>query len=113
MGGGGCTDCACAVLDIPDAPLPRECRPTIDERTKSPTEPSKCGNFDPVRRPEHYARLRPEPLEVIEEWGLNFHRGSALKYIARAGHKGDEIEDLDKARQYLEREIAMLRRRQA
>lgn len=109
--GHTCPGCN-GVPAMPPLPLPRECRDTLADRVKAPTEPSESG-YDPVRRPAHYARLRPEPLEVIEAWGLGFHLGNVVKYIARAGHKGSEVEDLDKARQYLERRIAMLRRRQA
>lgn len=55
--------------------------------------------------PPHYAALSPEPIDVIEAWGLGFHLGNVLKYIARAGRKGPAIEDLEKARWYLDREI--------
>lgn len=63
------------------------------------------------RGPSHYTRLNPEPLDVIESWGLDFHRGQVLKYIARAGHKviASEVNDLEKAVVYLERKIAILR----
>jgi len=58
--------------------------------------------------PAHYTRLDPEPITVIESWGLGFHLGNALKYIARAGHKDgvDVSEDLAKARWYIERELS-------
>ena len=42
-------------------------------------------------------------------WLLNFNRGNILKYIARAGKKKDELGDLLKAQDYLEREIQILR----
>lgn len=58
--------------------------------------------------PEHYNRLKPEPKDVIRSWGLNFNMGNAVKYIARAGHKGDIVEDLKKAQQYLQFEIDAL-----
>lgn len=61
-------------------------------------------NPDPTN-PTHYKRLTPEPIDVIEKWGLGFHLGNALKYIARAGHKlgVDAKEDLAKAAWYLAR----------
>ena len=65
-----------------------------------------------VIHPAHYNTGKIEAWDAIYAWGLNFHRGSAVKYIARAGHKGDaakEIEDLEKARFYLEDEIARLK----
>ncbi len=61
---------------------------------------------DMVNHPPHYALLQPEPIDVIEGWGLGFHLGNAVKYIARAGRKTESpIEDLKKARFYLDREI--------
>lgn len=48
--------------------------------------------------PEHYNRLNPQPKDVIRAWGLNFNLGSAVKYISRAGHKDDIVQDLKKHR---------------
>ncbi|WP_207654227.1 DUF3310 domain-containing protein [Clostridium sporogenes] len=42
----------------------------------------------------------------MEDWNLNFNLGNAIKYIARAEHKGNKKEDLEKAVWYLEREIS-------
>ncbi len=68
------------------------------------------GPTDPVDRPSHYVRLKPEPLDVIQKWGLSFARGSAVKYIARAGHKegASEATDLRKAIALLQKEVARL-----
>ena len=58
--------------------------------------------------PDHYkGDRRFEPIEVIEDWGLNYRLGNALKYIARNGRKPgeDAREGLKKAIWYLEREI--------
>ena len=62
---------------------------------------------DPVSHPAHYTDGKIEVIDFIEDKGLNFHRGNAVKYIARAGKKDPtkEIEDLKKARWYLDREI--------
>ena len=58
---------------------------------------------------EHYCMNGLEAIDVIEAFGLNFSRGSALKYILRAGRKtDDEVRDLEKARAYIDREIARL-----
>lgn len=63
-----------------------------------------------VKSPKHYTEGRKfEPKDVIRDWGLNFNMGSALKYIARAGRKGDPIEDLEKAREYLSFEVEALK----
>lgn len=61
--------------------------------------------------PSHYRGDRKfEPIEVIEDWGLNYRLGNALKYISRNGRKPSEdpAEGLKKAIWYLEREIAAL-----
>lgn len=63
---------------------------------------------DPVR-PDHYHRESGhEVIDVIAAWGLDFDRGNVVKYVARAGRKGDELTDLRKAKQYLEHAIARL-----
>ena len=61
---------------------------------------------DAINSPDHYTRGGIESIDFIEAKGLNFHRGNAVKYLARAGFKppGDramEIEDLKKARWYI------------
>ena len=64
---------------------------------------------DSVHRPAHYAEGRIyEPIAVIEDWELNYRLGNAVKYISRAGRKQDALEDLKKARWYLDREIDQL-----
>lgn len=64
---------------------------------------------DMVKHPAHYTQGRNfEPKDVIRDWELNFNLGSALKYIARAGRKDDIIQDLCKAREYLNFEISAL-----
>ena len=64
---------------------------------------------DVVRHPSHYTKGRKyEPWKVIRDWGLNFNLGSAVKYIARAGRKDDILQDLKKAKQFLEFEIEAL-----
>lgn len=62
---------------------------------------------DPVSHPEHYTRFNGiEVIQLTEH--LNFCRGNAVKYIARAGAKdpAKEIEDLEKAVWYIQREIS-------
>lgn len=65
---------------------------------------------DAVNRPAHYTDGKIEVIDFIEDKGLNFHRGNAIKYIARAGKKDPtkEVEDLKKARWYIDREIKRL-----
>lgn len=82
----------------PSAPEPRA--------TSCPTV--AAGEVEAVDHPAHYGGAADpyEAIKVIEAWSLNFHLGNAAKYIARAGRKGDALEDLQKARWYLDREIA-------
>ena len=61
--------------------------------------------IDMVNHPPHYVGHGIEPIEFIESHNLNFCLGSAVKYIARAPYKGTELEDLKKAKWFLEREI--------
>lgn len=61
-----------------------------------------------VDHPSHYhAESGLEVIDIIEAWQLNFNRGNALKYLARAGHKDParEAEDLKKALWYIKREL--------
>jgi len=69
---------------------------------------------DMVNHPSHYTFAEPqyEVLLVIEAWKLGYHLGNVVKYVARAGRKGKEIEDLRKARFYLDRKIKQLEARQ-
>lgn len=63
---------------------------------------------DPVNHPSHYTGHPSgiECLEIVKH--MNFCRGGAIKYIWRAGEKGDPIEDLEKARFLLAEEIKRL-----
>lgn len=65
---------------------------------------------DDVNSPAHYTMGNIEVIEAIEDWKLNYHRGSAVKYIARAGRKdpSKEIEDLKKAVWFIQRDITRL-----
>jgi hypothetical protein len=58
--------------------------------------------------PSHYSRYDPQPIEVIEAWGLDYHLGNVIKYVVRAEEKGTEIRDLQKAMWYLKRKIQLL-----
>jgi len=47
-------------------------------------------------------------IDVCKDYNLNFNRGNVMKYLARAGKKQDELQDLRKALDYLQREIEHL-----
>ena len=66
---------------------------------------------DAVNSPAHYCEGRfIEPLDVIEDWELGYHLGNALKYISRAGRKGNAAQDIRKAIFYLSRYASILER---
>jgi hypothetical protein len=64
-----------------------------------------------IDHPDHYGgKKNPyEAIKIIEAWDLNFNLGNVVKYISRAGQKSpDVLEDLKKARWYIERQIKNL-----
>lgn len=65
-----------------------------------------------VNHPNHYGGSENvyETIKVIDAWGLGFSLGNTIKYISRAGkkNKDKELEDLKKAKFYLEHHIKML-----
>ena len=66
-----------------------------------------------VNHPNHYGGDNVyETIKVIEAWGLDFHLGNTVKYISRSGKKNPEkeIEDLEKAKWYLERKLEILKK---
>ncbi len=66
-----------------------------------------------VNHPSHYGGEKNpyEAIKVIEAWELEFHLGNVVKYISRAGKKTPDIlQDLEKARWYLDRYIEINKR---
>ena len=55
--------------------------------------------------PEYYRLGSIQVWDFIRDKELNFHLGNVIKYVCRAGHKDDDIEDLSKAIHYLSNEI--------
>jgi hypothetical protein len=75
--------------------------------TDSPIRAEKP--VETVNHPAHYNQYQGlEVIDLVEQ--MNFNRGNAVKYIARAGFKAPEkeLEDLKKARWYIDREIQRL-----
>lgn len=74
--------------------------------------------YDVVNNPSHYTDSKIEVIDYIEDKNLGFCLGNVIKYVSRAGKKMDsdksirdkEIEDLKKARWYLDRRIYELER---
>jgi len=67
--------------------------------------------YDSVSKPAHYNRGKIDTRDFITDQKLNYNRGAAIKYVVRAGFKDPtkEIEDLEKAVNYLQHEITVLR----
>ena len=65
------------------------------------TEPKS----DPVNHPTHYKVGGIETIDFIEAKALGYHLGNAVKYITRADHKGNRLQDLQKAKWYIDRAI--------
>jgi DNA repair exonuclease SbcCD ATPase subunit len=63
---------------------------------------------DSINHPPHYTHGGIETIDFIEAKELNWNLGNVVKYVSRAGHKGDKLEDLKKAAWYLRREIERL-----
>ena len=61
---------------------------------------------DPVNHPEHYKVGGIETIDFIEAKSLGYNLGNVVKYITRSDHKGNKLQDLQKAAWYLNREIA-------
>ena len=75
-------------------------------------------DYNSVTRPSHYCEGRKyEPINVIQDWQLDFCLGNTVKYISRAGRKTSAalsdiektIEDLEKAEFYLNYKIKELK----
>lgn len=56
---------------------------------------------------DHYETMPIQPFAIIDAFGLDFYAGNALKYLLRSGRKPgvDPVEDLRKARDYLDQMI--------
>ena len=55
--------------------------------------------------PKYYRRGSIQVWDFVRDQELNFHLGNVIKYVCRAGHKFDDIDDLEKAIHYLKNEV--------
>lgn len=83
--------------------------PELSPGNSVPPPEQKVEGTSNVDHPAHYNKFKFETIQVIEDWQLNFNIGNTIKYLSRYKFKGKEIEDLEKARFYLDREIATLK----
>ena len=85
-----------------------------EEKAKEEPKPQVVSTMpkdNPVSHPSHYTDGKIEVIDFIEDKGLNFNRGNAVKYLCRAGKKdpAKEIEDLEKAMWYISHEIERMK----
>jgi hypothetical protein len=93
-----CTNCKAGFM----------CSCICDNRKEKSVKSTIKAKKENVKHPNHYLKSSGhEVIDVIKAWELNFSLGNALKYIARAGRKDPdkEIEDLEKAKFYIEMQI--------
>lgn len=61
---------------------------------------------------DHYKKMDVQPWDVIDTWPqaqqIGFYRGNALKYLMRAGSKDNPIQEIQKARHYMDKLIEVL-----
>jgi hypothetical protein len=109
--GDGCDNCAFALKEPDEEPC-NKCKNNIlmdDPRYETAPLNWKPEGYiapDPIK-PEYYNDTKITPFDVIDDWGLNFYLGNAVKYIKRAGKKADNsrLQDLKKIREYIDHEI--------
>ena len=75
------------------------------------SNPSKANEYQVGG--SHYKSMHVEPWDVIDgcftkEQAKGYYRGNVIKYVMRAGRKGNEVEDLKKAAHYLQKLIEVL-----
>ncbi len=58
--------------------------------------------------PSHYQRGKIQVWDFISDQNLDYFSGNVIKYVCRAGHKDDELEDLNKAKAYIQKKIDLL-----
>ena len=76
--------------------------------TKTRAKRSTKAIADMINHPPHYTFGEIEVLDAIEDWDLEYHEACIVKYVTRAKHKGDRLENLRKAQFYLNRKIELL-----
>jgi hypothetical protein len=83
-------------------------RPKHRMQSAIPRDIVTTHHTDTVNHPAHYIVGGVETIDFIEAKGLGYHLGNVIKYVTRADHKGQKLEDLKKAQWYLNRAIEKL-----
>ena len=61
----------------------------------------KKDKIDLINHPSHYTK-GIETIEYIQSWSMDYIRGNIIKYVTRFPYKGTPVQDLEKAKWYLE-----------
>lgn len=77
----------------------------VDQENKTWGELLKEDIYNQVNSPEHYQGNKFEVIDIIDDYGLNFNLGNAIKYILRCDKKGNKKQDLEKAIWYINHEL--------
>jgi hypothetical protein len=101
----GDEDLAVVVDEIEMEVTPEVIEAVTKPRRGRPKKSDDSSSHDPVNNPHHYTAGGVETIDFIEAKKLNFHLGNVVKYVSRAGMKGEYLQDLEKAAWYLAREI--------
>ena len=97
--------------DWTTSPMPTQAQDKSEKDSEyTQSETVVKSTHDPVNHPSHYTYGKIETIDYIEDKGQGFNLGNAVKYISRAGHKYNTIEDLEKAIWYINREIMRLKK---
>lgn len=76
------------------------------KKTKASGDAADTASADMINHPPHYMGDGIEAIDVIEQYDLGYHFGSAVAYLLRAGRKGEARPDVEKARWYVQRGAA-------
>jgi hypothetical protein len=98
-----------AVGEVQKAGLSPERIAELSAQAAKPKARMQIEMFEPkpdaVNHPTHYKVGGIETIDFIEAKKLGYNLGNVVKYLTRADHKGNKLQDLRKAQWYLEREI--------
>ena len=83
--------------------IKKEADEVVKEAEAEISHPVRTGDL--VNHPPHYKVGGIETIDFIEAKGLDYHLGNVVKYISRADHKDDKLDNLKKAQWYLNRAI--------
>ena len=69
----------------------------------TPGKQQELPEHQPENQQDTHYKKEVQPIDLIDAFNLDFNAGNVIKYVARAKHKGNELDDLRKAKYYLDR----------